>query len=335
MSQESNQKLFSNSKEELEFYRNTYKIKLEELTSCQTKIKALENINNKLKNQINQGFSNNLENNESSKYIFTPNEFKTLWETVIQTELIDSFDFCIKEYKLISNLSQDIILLIYEETKNIIDLKFLEILKCLNLSKSSKNKKDNLFLKILPFFRENYNNIFELNEEGIKNIKQKLIKIINQYNFLGEINLVKNSSSKALNDINISINNKDNDIRNNNAHNIENIENDSNIITMENLKILENKIKGKNFEGIMKSFFTICLYMLLHEPILNFNIEKFSKRKLIYYFYNKINFINVEGFGDEKTPCVIILQPPLLKNIYPFNGIRPAVYILQDTTINK
>ena len=330
MSQEFNPKTFSNSKEELEFYRNIYKIKLEELSTCQTKIKALENINNKLKNQIIQGFSNNLENNESSKNIFTPNEFKTLWETVIQTELIDSFDFCIKEYKLISYLSQEIILLIYEETKKIIELKFLEILKCLNLSKTSKIKKESLYLKILPFFRENFNSIFELNEEGIKNIKQKLQKIINQYNFLNEINLIKNSSSKVLNDINI--NSKDNDIRNSNVHNIEN---DSNAVAAENLKILENKIKGKNFEGIMKSFFTICLYMLLHEPILNFNIEKYSQRKLIYYFYNKKNFINVEGFGDEKTPCVIILQPPLLKQKYPFNGIRPAVYILPDTIINK
>ena len=188
-------------------------------------------------------------------------------------------------------------------------------------------------MKILPFFRENFNNIFELNEEGIKNIKQKLLKIVNQYNFLNEINLIKNSSSKVLNDINI--NNKDNDIRNSNAHNIEKIENDSNLLVVENLRILENKIKGKNFEGIMKSFFTICLYMLLHEPILTFNNENYSQRRLIYYFYNKKNFINIEGFGDEKTPCVIILQPPLLKSIYAFNGIRPAVYILPETIINK
>ena len=323
MSQELAQKYFSNSKEELEFYKNTYKLKVDELISCQTKIKLLETMNNKLKERIVNGFSKNIENNESSKFIFTPNEFKNLWESVIQTDLIDSFDFCIKEYKLISNLSQDIMLLVYEETKKIIEGKFCEILKCMNMSKISKNKKDNLFVKILPFFRENFHNVFEFNEEKINNIKQKMDNVLKQYSFLTEINLFKNNSSKALNNIDINNNsNTDGDI-NNNAKNIENI------------KILENKIKGKNFDGIIKNFFTICLYMLLHEPPLNFNIEKYSKRKLIYYFYNKKDYINVEGFGYDKSPCILILQPPLLKNKYPFNGLKPAVYILSDSLINK
>ena len=323
MSQELSQKYFSNSKEELEFYKNTYKLKVDELISCQTRIKLLENMNNKLKEQIVNGFSKNIENNESSKFIFTPKEFKNLWESVIQTDLIDSFDFCIKEYKLISNLSQDIMLLVYEEVKNIIEGKFCEILKCLNISKISKNKKDNLYVKILPFFRENFHNVFEFNEEKINNIKQKMDNVLKQYSFLGEINLFKNNSSKALNN---------NDI-NNNSYTDGDINN--NVKNIENIKILENKIKGKNFDGIIKNFFTICLYMLLHEPPLNFNIENYSKRKLTYYFYNKKDYINVEGFGYDKSPCILILQPPLLKNKYPFNGLKPAVYILSDSLINK
>ena len=323
MSQELPPKYFSNSKEELEFYKNTYKLKVDELISCQTKIKHLENINNKLKEQIINNFSKNIENNESSKFLFTPNEFKNLWESVIQTELIDSFDFCIKEYKLISNLSQDIMLLVYDETKKIIEMKFCEILKCLNLSKTTKNKKDNLYEKILPFFRENFHNAFEFNEERIKNIKQKLDSVLKQYNFLNEINIFKNNSSKVLNNVNIEVND--------NSDNGEN----SNLKNIESIKILENKIKGKNFDSIIKNFFTICLYMLLHEPPLNFNIEKYSQRKLIYYFYNKKDYINVEGFGYDKSPCVLILQPPLLKNKYQFNGLKPAVYILSDSCINK
>jgi len=331
-------KYFSNSKEELEFYKNNYKSNVEELLTCKTKIKALENINNKLKEKITFLFSTNSPGNESSNFFPTNNEFKKIWESVIQTDLIDPFDFCIKEYKLISNLCQDIMLLVYEETKKIIELKFLEILKCLNLSKTSKNKKDNLFEKILPFFRENFNSIFEFNDEKIKNIKQKLKNVINQYNFWSEIKLYNSSSNKILNDIQQNNNLNSNSIRNTNTNNNENSFRNSNISKLnniENIKILEAKIKGKNFEGIMKSFFNICLFMLLHEPTLNFNIEKYSQRKLIYYFYKKNEFINVEGFGDERTPCILILQPPLLKNKYPFNGLKPAVYILSDVTINK
>ena len=313
---------FSNSKEELEYYKKTYKLNVEELSSCKSKIKVLENINNKLKEKITQAFSSTTENNDTSKVIFTPNEFKKLWESIIQTELIDSFDFCIKEYKLISNLCQDILLLVYEETKKIIDLKFLEILKCLNLSKTSKDKKENLYAKILPFFRENFNNTFELDEEKIKNIKEKLKTIINQYNFLNEI---KNTSTSSKNLIDVQMNNNDKN----------SIINNRNSSSSDMHKILENKIRGKNFDGIMKSFFNICLYMILHDPVLNFDIEKYSQRKLMYYFFNKKDFINVEGFGNEKTPCVIILPPPLLKKKYQFNGLRPAVYILSDISINS
>jgi hypothetical protein len=191
-------KYFSNSKEELEFYKNTYKTNAEELSSCKSKIKVLENINNKLKEKITQTFSATTDNNDTSKVFWTHNEFKKLWESIIQTELIDSFEFCIKEYKLISNLCQDIILLVYEETKSIIEFKFLDILKCLNLSKTSKDKKSNLYNKILPFFRENFNNIFEFNEQNINNIKNKLIKIIEQYNFWREMKNIKSTSSNNL-----------------------------------------------------------------------------------------------------------------------------------------
>ena len=323
-----NKKIFANSKEELEYYKNSYKLNVEELSSCKSKIKVLENINNKLKEKITQTFSKT-ENNDS-KVIFTHNDFKKLWESIIQTELIDSFDFCIKEYKLISNLSQDIMLLVYEETKKIIELKFHEILKCLNLSKTSKNKKDNLYEKILPFFRENFRNIFELDEEKINSIKDRLKSIIYQYNFLSEIKIKTSLSHKNLNDVDKTNNdnpiNANRNIVNNNPN--QNSNNDF-------FKLLENKIKGKNFEEIIKSFFTVCLYMLLHEPILNFGIEKYSQRKLAYYFFNKKDFINLEGFWNDKSPCLIILPAPLIKNKYPFNGLRPAVYILPEININS
>ena len=75
--------------------------------------------------------------------------------------------------------------------------------------------------------------------------------------------------------------------------------------------------------------------MLLHEPVLSFNIDNFSKRKLNYCFYKRKEFINLEGFGNENTPCIIVLPPPLLKNKYPFNGLRPAVYMLSESNVNN
>jgi len=331
---EESDKHFSNSKEELEFYKNTYKLNFEELSSCKSKIKVLENINNKLKEKIIQTHPKNIENNDSSKVVFTNNEFKNFWESMIQTELIESFDFCIKEYKLISHFSQDMMLLIYEETKKIIEQKFLDILKCLNLSKTSKDKKDSLYIKMIPFFRENFNNIFEFDEEKMKYIKDKLKNVISQYNFLNETKIMANASSRTLSDI-LKNNNENNANSKGNRSNRNSNINPNINMNSEIYKLLENKIRGKNFEGVMKSFFSICLYMLLHDPVLNFDIEKYPKRKLIYYFYNKKDFINVEGFGNDKTPCVIILSPPSIKKKFAFSGLRPAVYTLSGDIVNS
>ena len=70
--------------------------------------------------------------------------------------------------------------------------------------------------------------------------------------------------------------------------------------------------------------------MLLHEPLLTFNIEKYEKRKIKYYYYDKKEFQCIEGFGNEKTPCLIILPPPLLRNSFPFNGMKAAVYLIEN-----
>ena len=303
-----------NSKEELAYYKE--------------KVKSLQKINNQLKEQITNTFTNTSNNNDTSGIFFSRNEFKKLWESVIQTELIEPFDFCIKEYKLISNICQDLMLLVYEETKSIIDNKFLDILKCLNLTKTSKEKRKQLYFKMLPFFHDNYSNIFNLNEESFNSLHIKLINIIqNEYTFLSEIKILSNSSHNSLFESHLS-NLLVKNIKNSTSSNI----NNNNCINI--LALLEKKIKNKHFDNLTKCFFNICIYMLLHEPVLTFNLQKFNQRKLNFYFFQKNNFINVEGFGNEKTPCVILLPPPLLRNKYPFNGIRPAVYILSEINVN-
>lgn len=72
----------------------------------------------------------------------------------MKTDLIEVFDFWISEYNLISNLCQDIMLIIYEETKNIINYKFEDILKCVNLEKITS--KDRNFLILWSFFSKKF-----------------------------------------------------------------------------------------------------------------------------------------------------------------------------------
>ena len=332
---------FSGSKEELEYYKYSYYKKKEELSKCLQKIKALENFNNKLvqklndnnftkisliennsKNNKNLNKSNNIKNSlansskknsEKSYKVISLNEFKTLWESIIQTELIDNFDFCLNEYILISYICQDIVQLVYNESKNEIINKLNQVLKCLNLDKISKNKFNSIYNKFLPFFEENINDIFIFQNYFLKNIHMKLISIIKEYNY-NELN-VKNNN---VNDSNHSKPQKKK----------------SEGFSIEMPLLLEKKINNGHFDNLIKSFYKVCIYMLLHNPILTFRIDKYSERKCIFQYFDKNSFINVEGFGNELSPCILLLPPPLLKEKFPFYGLRAAVYIISEPDKN-
>ena len=297
---DSNIVLFSDKNEELEFYKSSYKSNKEELSTCKNMIKNLETVNFKLKEMVIKNIiptpqKNNTSN--ASRTCYSQKEFKQLYESLIQIDLIESFDFCLKQYILISNLCQDILLSVYEETQKVIDLKFNDILKCLNLDNISKNKHSEIFAQISPFFRDNLHKIFIINDNIIENIHEKILKIVNQYDFDKNVNIIEEE--------------------NENSDNIKNT--------------IENQIKTKNFDILIKGFFNICIYMILHEPILTFNIQKYNpNRKNIFYFFNQNEFINVEGFGNNKTPCILLVPPPLIKNKYPFFGLKPAVYTISD-----
>ena len=331
---------FSDSREEFEYYKCNYYKKKEELSKCLNKIKILESFNNKLLQKLNNNNyikiskldnivkkneqkSNNISRdsnssnsntknknntNEHSSKVISLNEFRTLWESIIQTELIENFDFCINEYILISYLCQDIVLLIYHESQNEIINKLNQVLKCLNLDKISKNKFNIIYDEFLPFFQEHMNKIFIFQESFLEIIHSKLISIIKEYNY-NNLKVKTNVNSSKLS--NKSITNE-------------------NYFCNEIPILLEKKITSGHFDKLIKNFYKICIYMILHDPILSFNIEKYSERTPLYQYYNKNNFINVEGFGNEKSPCILLLSPPLLKEKFPFYGLRAAVYIISE-----
>ncbi len=92
---------------------------------------------------------------------------------------------------------------------------------------------------------------------------------------------------------------------------------------------LEKDIDNKVFKNLIEAEFKLCIYMILHDPILTFNIEKYDKRELNYFYNNKLEHIVIEGFG-KNDPSLVILNPPLLKNKFAYQGIKPAVYIISN-----
>ena len=91
-------------------------------------------------------------------------------------------------------------------------------------------------------------------------------------------------------------------------------------------------MNDKPFNTLINSFFKVCVYMLLREQKLSINITEYKNRNLKYIYYSKKEALNIEGFPKEKTPCLVILPPPLLRKKYPFNGLKPTVYSIKDPT---
>jgi hypothetical protein len=93
-------------------------------------------------------------------------------------------------------------------------------------------------------------------------------------------------------------------------------------------------LNRKPFRNLIETLFKLCMYMILHDPVLSFNISKYPERQLVYHFYNKNDLMNIEGFGTDQTPCAVIIPTPLLRKNFAYMGIKLAVYCLQKSQVN-
>ena len=94
---------------------------------------------------------------------------------------------------------------------------------------------------------------------------------------------------------------------------------------------MSDEINKDQFKMLLSSFFSVSLYMLLHDPILTLSISPYQQRTNEYMYYSKKDMIIIEGFPNESTPCMLILPPPMLRKKFPFNGMKPAYYALNDS----
>ena len=100
------------------------------------------------------------------------------------------------------------------------------------------------------------------------------------------------------------------------------------------LNDIKKDINSRYFHILIQSLFKLSIYMLLHDPLINLNIKQYEERKIEYHFFNKNLFLTVEGFGKDRTPCAVLLNPPTFKNNFIFQGIKPAIYCLSPVINN-
>ena len=98
-------------------------------------------------------------------------------------------------------------------------------------------------------------------------------------------------------------------------------------ISNQKKKELLNDLQTTQFNSLLEEGYKICSYMNLHQPRLSFKENSF-----VYLYYSKKYLNNIEGFGKENSVCLVTLFPPLLRNNFFYQGIKPAVYVINHPT---
>ena len=266
--------------DELSYYKTKYNEMSSEIAKYEAEIKKLEASNKKLQELVSKNAQNI---NNTSIAFFLPSEFKNLWDKLIKTELLEAFDAYINDYVTVSNLSQDLFLITYKQTEELIHKKINSILDCLNIKNTSNEQMNKIISKFLPFFQEHLFEIFNVSNEIESTIKNELLKIASTYK------------------------------------------------TKIDTEQLSDEINKDQFKMLLSSLFSVSLYMLLHDPILTLAISPYQQRTNEYMYYSKKDMIIIEGFPNESTPCMLILPPPMLRKKFPFNGMKPAYYALNES----
>ena len=193
--------IYTNTKK-LNFDENHYNFLLKENEELKNQLKELQISYNKLTTKKQKSNNNNNNNNTSNSFIL-PSEFEKLWEE-FSNILLEPFEYFISNnnnnnnnYIFLANLIQDLTLIVYNETQNLIYSKINDIKKLLNIT-SNQNEEILLFFK--PFFREHYKEIFILKENFIITIINNLNNIIQQYK---NINFNKEEFIKSTKDKNL------------------------------------------------------------------------------------------------------------------------------------
>ena len=97
---------------------------------------------------------------------------------------------------------------------------------------------------------------------------------------------------------------------------------------------IEDLVNSDELKQLCKQFYLLSLYINLNDPALKLEIDNFKQRKFTYVNFSKNDLICIDGFAKEDS-CCIILIPFVMRNNHAYNGIKPAVLILQENAVSQ
>ena len=94
----------------------------------------------------------------------------------------------------------------------------------------------------------------------------------------------------------------------------------------EELNDIMNDLSSKNINSFIKELYHLCLYMNINIPTLTIKTSVEAN----YRYFNKNEYINIEGFANDGDICIIIVNPPSVRPNIAFRGIKPVVYMIDN-----
>jgi hypothetical protein len=97
------------------------------------------------------------------------------------------------------------------------------------------------------------------------------------------------------------------------------------IKTFEKENEFEDMVESRSFKNIITNIKKMLLFIHFHDPPLKFEIDEHKIRKSDVKVLKTADCLCVEGFIKDNKSCLILVSPPLLKNGYAYQGLKPIV----------
>jgi hypothetical protein len=84
-------------------------------------------------------------------------------------------------------------------------------------------------------------------------------------------------------------------------------------------------VKSISFKNLVNKIIRIILFAEFHDPQLNIKIDVLEDNNVELRTFKPSECICIDGLVKENKNYLVLLSPPLLKNGYPYQGLKPLV----------
>jgi hypothetical protein len=87
----------------------------------------------------------------------------------------------------------------------------------------------------------------------------------------------------------------------------------------------EDLIKSSSFKNLIAKVKRIIVFAEFHDPTLHIKIDILEDNNVELRTFKSTECICIDGLVKENKNYLVLLSPPLLKNCYPYQGLKPVV----------